>query len=103
MDLIWKPYGIETPTEEYRFHPVRGWRFDYAFLDRKIGVEIEGGVWSGGRHTRGSGFLGDMEKYNEAGKMGWRIFRFTPTQLKKGEAQAFIKTVMESEARKRGD
>lgn len=94
MDLIWGAYGLDTPQPEYRFHPTRRWRFDYAFVDRKIGVEIEGGIWSGGRHTRGGGFLGDMEKYNEAGKMGWTVFRFTPQQLKKGEAQAFMKTVL---------
>lgn len=94
MDMIWRPYGIKTPQSEYRFHPTRRWRFDYAFVDRKIGVEIEGGIWSGGRHTRGSGFLGDMEKYNQAVKMGWAVFRFTPTELKKGIAQAFIKEVL---------
>lgn len=93
-DLIWGIHGIETPQSEYRFHPTRRWRFDYAFVDRKIGVEIEGGIWSGGRHTRGSGFLGDMEKYNEAGKMGWRVFRFTPSELKKGIAQTFMKDIL---------
>ena len=40
-----------------------------------IAVEIEGGVWIGGRHTRGKGFLRDIEKYNEAAAMGWRVFR----------------------------
>lgn len=93
MDLVWGVYGLPTPEKEYRFHSTRRWRFDFAFVDKKIGVEIEGGVWSGGRHTRGSGFLGDMEKYNEAQKLGWRIFRFTPQQLKKGEVQVFMKTV----------
>lgn len=93
LDLTWGIYGIPTPEKEYRFHPTRRWRFDYAFIARKIGVEIEGGIWSRGRHTRGSGFLGDMEKYNEAGKMGWTVFRFTPKQLEKGEAQAFLKEI----------
>lgn len=94
MDLVWGVYGIQTPEREYRFCPTRRWRFDYAFVDRKIGIEIEGGVWTGGRHTRGSGFLGDMEKYNEAGKMGWRVFRFTPQELKNGKAQTFMKKVL---------
>lgn len=49
-----------------------------------------------GRHTRGAGVLKDNEKLNEAGKLGWRTFRFTPQQLKKGEAQAFIREVMKS-------
>ena len=60
---------------EHSFHWVRRWRFDYACPAQMIAVEIEGGVWTGGRHTRGKGFLGDMEKYNEATAMGWRVFR----------------------------
>lgn len=35
-----------------------------------------------------------MEKYNEAGKMGWRVFRFTPSELKKGIAQTFMKDIL---------
>lgn len=90
MDLTWRIYGLAEPVAEYRFHPVRRWRFDYAYIRERIGIEIEGAIWSRGRHTRGSGYLGDMEKYNEATRMGWRIFRFTPQQLKKGIAQAFM-------------
>lgn len=68
-------------VREFRFHPVRRWRFDYAIPEHKIALEVEGGVWSGGRHIRGSGFLGDMEKYNVATLMGWRVFRTTPDDL----------------------
>lgn len=48
-------------------------------------MEIEGGVWSMGRHTRGSGFVKDMEKYNAAASLGWRVFRFTPKQVRRLE------------------
>ena len=94
MDLVWYPYGIPTPETEFRFASPRKWRFDYAWRDKQISVEIEGAVWIRGRHTRGSGFIRDMEKYNNAAKLGWRVFRFTPQQLKKGEAQAFMKEVL---------
>lgn len=94
MDLIWGIYDLPTPEREYRFHASRRWRFDYAFVAQKAGVEIEGGAWSRGRHTRGRGFLGDMEKYNEAQKLGWRVFRFTPDQLKNGHAQTFMREVL---------
>lgn len=57
-------------VKEYKFHPVRKWRFDYAIIDHKIALEVEGGVWTGGRHTSPKGFLGDMEKYNTATLMG---------------------------------
>ena len=68
---------LETLEREYRFHPTRLWRFDFAFAYRKIAIEIEGGTWSGGRHTRGSGYAEDCLKYNEAAKLGWTILRYT--------------------------
>lgn len=67
-------------VKEFRFHPKRLWRFDYAFPELKIAIEVEGGVWTKGRHTRGSGFVKDMEKYNAAASMGWTILRVTPKQ-----------------------
>lgn len=70
-------------VKEFRFHPERRWRFDYAIPSHKIAVEVEGGVWTGGRHIRAQGFLGDMEKYNTATLMGWRVFRTTPGDLLK--------------------
>lgn len=65
---------------EHHFHPARRWRLDFANLRYKIAVEIEGGIFSHGRHTRGKGYLADMEKYNEATMLDWRILRYTPTQ-----------------------
>lgn len=72
--------GVEC-LKEYKFHPERRWRFDYAVPAYKIALEVEGGVWTQGRHTRPQGFLGDIEKYNAATLMGWRVFRTTPTDL----------------------
>lgn len=70
-------------VKEHKFHPKRKWRFDYAIPEHKIALEVEGGVWTGGRHIRAQGFLGDMEKYNTATLMGWRVFRTTPDDLYK--------------------
>lgn len=72
--------GIEC-RKEYRFHPVRRWRFDYALPAQLIAVEVEGGVWTRGRHVSPRGFLSDMEKYNTATAMGWKVFRVTPSTL----------------------
>lgn len=71
---------------EYRFHTKRMWRLDFAWPEQKIGVEIEGGVWSGGRHTTGVGFTLDCEKYAEAMCDGWRILRVTGSQVENGQA-----------------
>lgn len=70
---------------EFKFHPTRKWRFDLAWPENKIAMEVEGGVWTGGRHTRGTGFLKDCEKYNAAASLGWRVFRFTPKQVRRLE------------------
>jgi len=69
------------PEREFLFHPTRKWRFDYAIPELKIAVEKEGGVWTGGRHTTPQGFLGDIEKYNQAALLGWRLFRFASHDL----------------------
>lgn len=75
-----KELGV-APVKEYAFHDTRKWRFDYAFPDGKVALEVEGGVWRGGRHTSPRGFLGDMEKYNTAARYGWRVVRCTPDTL----------------------
>lgn len=75
---------------EYRFAPPRRWRFDYAWPAHKVALEVEGGVWTGGRHTRAVGFMKDMEKYNEAACLGWRIVRVVPTELHSQKTKALI-------------
>ena len=69
------------PVREFRFHPTRKWRFDYAIPALKIAVECDGGVWTGGRHVRPQGYLRDMEKFNAAAELGWIVLKFTPQQL----------------------
>jgi very-short-patch-repair endonuclease len=83
---------------EYRFHPVRKWRFDYANPMYMVAIEIEGGVFSNGRHTRGKGFVNDMEKYNTATAMGWRVLRFTPQQFAKFEHLKYIEMLLKNES-----
>jgi hypothetical protein len=73
--------GIPEPIPEYKFHPLRKWRGDYVWPIHKLLVEIDGGAWSGGRHTRGAGFIKDMEKLNAAALLGYSILRYTPQQL----------------------
>lgn len=73
--------GLPQPEAEHRFHPVRRWRFDYAWPRHCLALEVEGGVWTRGRHTRPAGFLRDVEKYNAAAVLGWRVLRTTPKDL----------------------
>ena len=80
--------------KEHKFHPVRRWRFDYAIPTAKIAIEVEGGVWTGGRHTSPKGFLNDMEKYNTAAIMGWRLLRTTPDRLCSNETLQMVRDII---------
>lgn len=75
---------------EFRFHSTRRWRADFHIVGRQLLIEVEGGVWSEGRHTRGKGYMGDMEKYNEATALGYQIIRFETTQVTSGYAFRWI-------------
>jgi len=68
---------------EYKFCTNRRWRFDLAEPTTKIAIEIEGGIWVGGRHVSGKGFKNDLEKYNKAAELGWAVLRYTPEQIMK--------------------
>jgi very-short-patch-repair endonuclease len=85
VEQICAAVGLPTPVKEYRFHPKRRWRFDYAWPEHRIAIEIEGGAWIYGRHNRAKGFVNDMQKYNEAVMLGWRVLRYTPEQIKAGQ------------------
>lgn len=95
-----KELGIDFVQE----HPFsqRRWRFDFAFTCKRrntrgeqVAIEIEGGVFSQGRHSRGKGFTEDCIKYNHAEALGWVVFRFTTEQVLKGEAREFLKQWLE--------
>ena len=94
--------GIDF-IREYRFCE-RRWRVDFAiFINAnpydKLAVEVEGGAWSRGRHTRGAGFEADIEKYNEAALLGWRVLRVTPKMVEDGRALQWIERAIERKAK----
>jgi len=84
-----KELGILYRREE-RFHDQRLWRLDFYLPEYRMAVEIDGGVWTGGRHTRGKGFEADCIKANHAIMAGIRLLRFSATQVKRGIAKAFL-------------
>lgn len=84
--------GFPDPATELVFHPKRRWRLDYAWPTRMIAVEIHGGIHSGGRHTRGNGFVEDRAKMNEAALLGWTVLEVTPEHVKSGQLRAWLLT-----------
>lgn len=94
IELFCKAQGLPLPVAEYKFHKVRKWRFDFAFVEHKLALEVDGGAWTQGRHTRGKGFIADCIKLNEATILGWRVLRVTPTMIKNGKAFWFIERAL---------
>lgn len=73
----WQSLGGPVLEREYRFHPTRKWRADFAHAESRTLIEIEGGIYiaGGGRHNRAAGFVADLEKYLEAALGNWRVVR----------------------------
>lgn len=88
--------GLPEPESEHRFAAPRRWRFDFAWPSRKLAVEVEGGTFSCGRHTRGTGYEADLEKYNAAALLGWTVLRFTTRMVDDGSAISVIEKAMQS-------
>ena len=78
-----KENRLPEPLVEFAFAaPGRKWRFDYAWpKNGHIALEVEGGIFVMGRHSRGAGMLKDMEKYNRAAVLGWSVLRVVPSGL----------------------
>ena len=104
-------HHIPVPVREYKFNRevvgnekgvrarlreagLKDSRFDFAWLDQRFAVEVEGGSWSGGRHTRGKGFEDDCIKYGQAMINGWMVYRCTGGMIKSGLAIKTIKTLL---------
>lgn len=93
-----RAHSLPVPEAEYRFAPPRRWRLDWAFVRQRIAIEIEGGVFVRGRHSRGKGMVNDMEKYNRATVLGWRVLRYTPEQVKRGVWIADVAEILRGRA-----
>lgn len=93
MDFHFRAHKL-SPEREFRFHPTRKWRFDFAFVDEKVALELEGGTWVAGAHTRGKHFAGDCEKYAEAALLGWLVLRATTDQVQSGQAIAWVERAL---------
>lgn len=90
--------ALPAPVEEHRFCE-RGWRLDLAWPDYLVAMELEGGIWTEGRHTRGAGFVADLEKYNEAVCRGWYVLRVTHEQVRDDTALFWLERVLRGEER----
>jgi very-short-patch-repair endonuclease len=86
---------------EYKFHPDRRWRADFMVSDwhldeagTRVLIEIDGGAWIAGRHSRGAGMERDAEKQSAAAILGYRVIRVTPRQVEDGRALNWIRQAL---------
>ena len=97
-DLLDTRGGVRR-RPEFRFCH-RKWRFDRAWPEQRIAVEIEGLMTgAGGRHQRPAGFAVDCQKYNEAALLGWLVLRVTPAQIRDGYALRTLERALRLEWR----
>ena len=86
---------LPAPEREYRFHPSKKWRFDFAWPAFRLAVEIDGGIHTQGRHVRGAGFVADCHKLNCAALLDWTVIRLTPDMVRNGEGIAYLEQGIE--------
>tara|TARA_R110000824_G_scaffold270857_1_gene459304 strand:+ start:1568 stop:1903 length:336 start_codon:yes stop_codon:yes gene_type:complete len=84
---------------EVRFAAPRRWRFDFLFADQ-VACEVDGGIYSGGRHTRGAGYEKDAEKFNEAAILGFTVLHVTSTMIASGAAVDYIERALAARAKR---
>lgn len=96
MDLHLRAAKVPEYVREHQFHATRMWRFDFAWLEHKVALEVEGltNPQQKSRHTTNKGYTEDARKYNSATLLGWRVFRVTGAMVKSGEALQLIEDAL---------
>jgi hypothetical protein len=86
--------GLPDPVFEHRVTPARRFRFDAAWPDQHVALEVNGGVFTRGRHTRGAGYVRDMEKMNLSQSLGWQVYQCEPRGIQDGSALQWVKAAI---------
>ena len=81
FEALWQRWGGPELAREYRFSAARKWRADYCHEPTRTLIELEGGIYSGGRHVRAEGYRNDVEKYNAAAMLGYTVLRLGTGQV----------------------
>lgn len=91
--------GLPAPVRQYRAIMPRRWKWDLAWPDYRILLEVDGAIWIQGRHTRGPGVEADAEKQSAAAAAGWRTMRVTKGLITSGRALELIEAALNWEER----
>lgn len=91
---FFKQEGLPYCVPEFTFCDGRRWRFDFAFPDDRVAVEVQGGIFIQGRHSRGAALLKEWEKLNHAAMLGWRVMYCQPKDICTMDMVRQIKTAI---------
>lgn len=92
--ILCRAAGLPEPVPELRFAPPRRWRFDWAWPDHGLALEVQGGLFVNGRHSRGASLLREHEKLNAAAAKGYRVLFVTPQQIASGAAIPIVEQAL---------
>jgi very-short-patch-repair endonuclease len=106
--LFWvKAVRLPVPERNFRFLTERKFEIDFAWPAWRVGVEIQGGIWTGGAHGRPSNILRDLIKHNLLLDAGWRVWHYTPDHVTTGEAvqhlEPILRACQDRDARAQGE
>ena len=93
-----RSWDLEIPFPEHQFAPDRRWRFDWAWVSSKVALEVQGGLWTQGRHVRGKALMAEYEKLNEAAILGWRVLYCTPQDVETGSIFPLLRRALGGKA-----
>jgi len=95
FDALCRAAGLPVPEAEVPVVPGRRFRWDWAWKEHRVALEVQGGVWTRGRHTRGAGYSRDTEKLNEGQLAGWLVLYATTQQVSSGQALEWVRRALE--------
>lgn len=123
LDALMQARGFAGYVREYRFAAManggtgkglrarlqaaglKDWRFDIAFVDEKVAIEVDGGGRQAARNTRTGAWMAvgrhgqaeDYDKLNSAqAVLGWLVLRFTLDMLRGERWEQQIDAALES-------
>lgn len=91
---FFREYQLPEPCFEYHFHPTRKYRFDIAWPEKRVAIEVQGGIWMQGRHVQPSALIREYEKLNSAAIHGWRLLYILPDDLCRASTVVLLKLML---------
>lgn len=94
--LYFRQCRLPPPNFEWRFHPTRKWSLDIAWPEQRLCLEVQGGIFIQGRHSRGAAMLKEWEKLNTLATMGWRVLYCQPNDVCTNETVEMIESCLKN-------